>query len=121
MLKILCSLIPLLLLAACKTTHYEYTTPASDAGRFCITQCAGIKEQCVGNEYDRAQHEKSRCEHSSDNIFKVCMGKAKTKDDEKQCDKKRNICGAYENTDRCEANYRACYVDCGGQVQELTQ
>jgi hypothetical protein len=121
MLKILLSVMLLLILTACKTTHYEYTAPTSDMGRLCITQCAGIKERCMGNEYERAQDEKSRCERSSDNTFRICMSKAKTKDDEKQCDKKRSICGAYENTDRCETDYRACYGGCGGQIREFTQ
>ena len=59
------------LLAACTTTTYEFIVPASDAGKLCVTQCAGIREQCRGNEMQRAQHEKAFCERSEEHTSEL--------------------------------------------------
>ncbi len=112
----------LVLLAGCATTSYIYSPPASDQGRFCVTQCAGTREACRGNEMQRAQHEKASCERSSDTTYRACMAQPVPREREKEkaqdCEKKRKSCWSYEDTSRCETNYRECFVNCGGVVEE---
>lgn len=115
----------LALLTGCETTHYIYHPPASDPGRLCVTQCSATRETCRGNEMQRAQHEKSSCERTSDTTYRACMAqpvaKEQAKEKPQECEKKRKSCWSYEDTERCEANYRECFVNCGGAVEEHTE
>ncbi len=104
-----------LLLNACQTTTYEFIVPASDAGKLCVTQCAGIREQCRGNEMQRAQSDKAFCERSAESGYRACLATAASnKTDPGKCH--RQSCYASENTYRCESEYQQCFVNCGGQV-----
>lgn len=107
----------LLLLAGCATTRYEFTPPPTDQGRYCVTQCASIKETCNGNEIHRAESEKSSCERSSTIAYVACMGKGGGKEQDKECDKQRRYCYSSPDTDRCDTDYRSCYMNCGGIVR----
>lgn len=109
------------ILAGCETIHYEYHPPVSDQGKTCVTQCAAIKELCKGNEIQRAQGEKDICERSSASDYRTCMHKAKNKDDEKACDRKKKSCWQSENFYTCEADYRRCFVNCGGRIREYKE
>lgn len=120
-LRVICIAFSLLILTGCETTHYDYRAPASAQGQMCITQCAGIKEQCIGNEISRAQNSKATCERSNDSAMRSCMAKASNKEQEKQCEKNRQYCIDFEFTERCEVNYRACFVNCGGAIIETKQ
>lgn len=108
----------ILLVAGCETTHYEYRPPVTDQGRFCVNQCAAIKEVCKGNEIRRAQGEKEICERRSASDFRACMRNAKNKDDEKACERKKKSCWESESFYACEADYRQCFVNCGGSIHE---
>ncbi len=110
-------LLPFFLLAACETTHYEYHAPASDQGRLCVTQCGAVRELCKGNEIQRAQSEKEICERSNDNLYRACMRNAKNKDQEKSCENKKKYCWDSENFSACEADYRQCFIHCGGSIR----
>lgn len=110
-----------LALAACETTHYEFTAPKSDQGRFCVTQCAAVREACAGNEMQRAQSEKYTCERSNDVALRACLNKATNKDQEKDCERRRKHCWTGENMGRCEADYRQCFVNCGGAIRTYKQ
>ena len=112
------ALIAALALSGCESTYYIFKAPESDQGRMCVTQCASTKESCRGHEIQRAQREKATCERTADMVFQACMSKAATKDQEKECEKKRKSCWTYEDTDRCETEYRECFVLCGGSVEE---
>jgi hypothetical protein len=103
------------LLAACTTTTYEFVVPASESGKICITQCAGIREQCRGNEMQRAQSDKAFCERNAESGYRACLATAASnKTDPGKCH--RQSCYASENHYRCESEYQQCFVNCGGQV-----
>ena len=103
------------LLAACTTTTYEFVVPASESGKLCVTQCAGIREQCRGNEMQRAQSDKAFCERSAESGYRACLATAASnKTDPGKCH--RQSCYASENTYRCDSDYQQCFVNCGGQV-----
>jgi hypothetical protein len=108
----------LLSLAACETTHYDYRAPASEQGRMCTVHCAGIRETCRANDISRVQHEKSLCERSNDVTMRSCLSRATNKDQEKECQKNRRSCYVSNDFDRCEENYRQCFVGCGGTIIE---
>lgn len=112
-------------LAACETTHYTFRPPATDAGRICTTQCGANREHCRGNEMQRAQRERATCERSADHAFQSCMAQPVPKEREgdkaRDCEKKRRSCWSYEDTERCDSDYRQCFVNCGGLVEERTE
>jgi hypothetical protein len=113
--------VALILLVGCETIHYDYYPPASDQGRMCVTQCGAIKEICKGNEIQRAQSEKEICERSNASNYRACMRNAKNKDQQKSCDSQKRHCWASENFYACEADYRRCYVNCGGNIREYKE
>jgi len=117
----LIAMLPLLVFVGCETVHYDFRPPATDVGRLCITQCAAIKETCTGNEMRRVQNDKATCERSNDVALRACMSKAANKDQQKDCSKNKRYCSDYVNTDRCERDYRSCFVNCGGTIQEYRQ
>lgn len=47
-------LLLLLALTGCETVRYRMIPPPSESGRFCVTQCAGIMEMCIGHERSMA-------------------------------------------------------------------
>ena len=107
------------LLGGCSTIRYEYFPPNTDQGRFCITQCAGVREMCQGNEIQRAQYEQALCKQRNESIYRSCLRHADSKDDAKKC--YRQSCFASENTWRCDENYRQCFVGCGGIVNAIEE
>jgi hypothetical protein len=38
------------------------------------------------------------------------------RDKHKKCERKRDYCGSYAHTERCDVDYRGCYTSCGGTV-----
>lgn len=118
--RIIPAVLALLFIAGCETTSYEYVAPVSDQGRMCVTQCAGIKETCRGNELRQAQRGKESCERTNDIKLSACLSKASNKDQRDGCDKERNrnSCWTSDTTYRCEKEYRSCFVNCGGAVIE---
>lgn len=120
-IRLLAAVFAMVLMSGCETVHYDYRAPTSDMGRMCVSQCAAVKEQCVGNEIQRAQREKSTCERSNDSNYRACMSKASNKDEEKECGKKRKYCSSSEYTERCERDYRMCFVNCGGRIIETRE
>jgi len=105
----------LAMLSGC--SHCVYHPPASEAGRQCVVQCAGVREMCIGNENARAQNERAACEQRNRVNYQTCMKHAKTNDEANACSRAQNSCSANASTYRCEDSYRACYVNCGGTVQ----
>jgi len=106
------------ILAGCTTMHYDFKAPDTDQGRYCVTQCAGIKEACNGNEIHRANSEKTSCERSNDTVYMACMGKSANKEQEKECEKHRKYCWSNPDSDRCDGDYRMCFVNCGGSIHQ---
>jgi hypothetical protein len=120
-LRLLAAFLALAFVAGCETTHYELRPPVSEQGRMCTIHCLGIRETCRGNDIARVQNEKAMCERSNDIAMRSCLSKAGTKDQEKDCQQKRRSCYVSDDFDRCEENYRQCFVGCGGTVIESKQ
>ena len=113
----LLSLLAVIAMTGCESIRYRMVPPPSEAGRLCITQCAGIREMCIGQERQQANYEQEQCERRDDNDFSSCMRKAKgDRDREKKCERNRSYCGSNADTERCEVDYRGCYSNCGGRV-----
>ncbi len=111
------------LLTGCETIHYRLVPPPSDAGRLCVTQCAGIREMCIGREQQQANFQQHQCERREDHEYDHCMSQAgNDRDKRKKCERSRSYCSSYAHTDRCENDYRGCFTHCGGMViQEVEQ
>lgn len=109
------------LLSGCETVRYEMRPPASDAGRACVTQCAGIREVCRGNEIRRAASERNACERRADQSLIACLDRADSDDKKKQCHRNKPGCYVSDNQERCEGDYRACYAQCGGTVTRIVE
>jgi len=105
----------------CQTIRYDLRPPNSDAGRACITQCAGIREACRGNEISRANSERFACERESDRTLHACLARADSKERREDCNKKKPGCWVHEDTERCEAEYRSCFGLCGGTVTKVVE
>jgi hypothetical protein len=110
-----------LLLAGCQTVRYEMHPPTSEGGRACVTQCAGIREVCRGNEIRRARSEREECEHRAEQSLRMCLASADSKERRNDCEKKKAGCWSYENEARCEDEYRICYGQCGGRVVKIVE
>jgi hypothetical protein len=115
----LLTLVALLFAAGCETVHFELTPPKSTAGRACVTQCAAIREACHGNELRRLRISTDACERRADSVFHNCLADADTPEKRKMCEISRPTCWAVEEPGRCENDYRACYVQCGGRVDRI--
>lgn len=110
-------LLLLLALTGCETVRYRMIPPPSESGRFCVTQCAGIMEMCIGHERSMAQFEQRQCEHREDREYDHCMrGAENDRGKEKKCKRKRDYCSLYESVGHCKVDYRSCYSNCGGLV-----
>lgn len=107
------------LLMGCSFVRYEYYPPATEAGRQCAVQCAAVREMCVSNENYRVQNDRAACEQRNYWNYQQCMRRADDKDDVKKCARSQTTCWSNANTYRCDENYRACYVSCGGQVHVI--
>ena len=105
------------LIASCSSVRYEYTPPASEMGRLCVTQCQGNAETCRGTEINRVASERYLCEQRSEDVFRSCQRNAANKDEAKDC--YRPACSVYENYWRCDEGYRQCFTGCGGTVQQF--
>jgi hypothetical protein len=115
----LLALTALLHLTACETVHFELTPPTTDAGKACITQCGAIRETCHGNELRRLRINTDACERRADSMYHICLADADSPEKRKMCEISRPPCWAVEEPGRCESDYRACYVQCGGSVDKV--
>ena len=107
----------LIALAGCETIRYRMVPPPSDSGRLCVTQCAGIRQMCIGQEEQQANYEQHQCERREDHEYDHCMRKAgNDRDKVKKCERNRSYCSSTANTEGCEVDYRGCYASCGGMV-----
>jgi hypothetical protein len=94
-------------------TRYYYTPPQDPGAQSCIFQCENMKMQCeqlemmkVENSNQRARMDQDRCR---DNIRR--QGR---EPNSSEC----NYFSTYSaDNERCEAQYRICYQNCGGRVQ----
>ena len=108
-----------LMFAGCTTIRYEYVAPHTEQGRYCTTQCAAIKDNCEGNEINRASGERYACEQRSEYQYHDCLRHARNDNEAKRCF--RQACYSNPNTWRCDENYRQCFVGCGGTVHTIKE
>ena len=111
----------LLFLSACSTVRYEYSPPTTDGGRQCIAQCSIAREICVGNENQRALNDRQSCEQRNRWNYQNCVRRANDKNDANSCAGLQSSCWASANTYRCDENYRACFVSCGGHITVIKE
>lgn len=109
------------LLSACSVVRYEYYPPTTDGGRQCVAQCSIAREVCVGNENQRALNDRQSCEQRNRWNYQNCVRRANDKNDAKSCAGLQSSCWASANTYRCDENYRACFVSCGGHITVIKE
>ena len=117
-------LLSVLLMYGCETIHYRLEPPATDEGRLCTAQCAGVREMCIAAETQQAYFEQDQCERRIEYEYYRCMDRArKDKQKQKRCDRIGigGFCWAFADTYRCEEGYRGCYASCGGTVTPVVE
>ncbi|UQV44516.1 hypothetical protein KIV45_22270 [Janthinobacterium lividum] len=104
-------------LAGC--TSYRFIPPDSDAGRQCVTSCGTNQQICIAGKEQVAAAQAQACEMRNVSTVSICLAVAKTDADRELCSKKRQYCSSSASgTWQCEADYRACYTQCGGRIEE---
>ncbi|WP_296223964.1 hypothetical protein [Ralstonia sp. UBA689] len=98
-------------------TSYRYIPPQTAAGRQCVTTCETNKQICTAGKEQTAAVKTQACETRRATQLSSCLALAGSdKGAREQCAKKSGYCSTYADTSACEESYRACYVQCGGQV-----
>lgn len=106
-----------LLAGAC--TSYKYIPPASEAGRQCVVACATNQQICISGKEQLAASQMQICEMRRATYLSTCLSTAVTPQARDYCNRTVPHCSSSANTSACEAPYRACYMQCGGQVIEV--
>ena len=104
------------LVAACTTTEYRYTPPTSRKGEACVERCQARQQSCRDDETSRAESSKAQCERDSQTEYDACL---KYSSDRKKCYQKG--CYDFASTAQCDSDFRACYQNCGGRIDIMTQ
>ena len=79
------------------------------------------REICVGNENQRALSDRQSCEQRNRWNYQNCVRRANDKNNAKSCAGLQSSCWASVNTYRCDENYRACFVSCGGHITVIKE
>ena len=139
------TLLFMLFVSGC-SKEYVYTAPETEAGTICVTKCqewqsvcreqAGYDAATAKKQCDRASaHEYAQCEAKAEDDFELCeknaesdyYGCLKYSANRASCVKAvcvKDMCrksSCYKNVDYsfCEKDFRACYQQCGGKIEEL--
>ncbi len=100
------------LLAGCGPiyeTQYTLQPPATQQGQMCVMQCEQIKNQCRNNEQLRYQNCESQNQYARLELQRcVNAGYSDCYDGTIWC--------AGPEYDRCDAEHRGCFQNCGGAV-----
>lgn len=115
------ALLMIFFLTGCETVRYRLVAPTSESGRLCITQCAAVREMCLGGERQEAYYAQEQCERRVDREYRRCLDQYRGDIvKQKNCDSIRSTCWAPADVGRCELDYRSCFANCGGTVvQEI--
>ena len=109
-----------LALMASACTSYKYIPPATEAGRQCVTTCETNQQICISGKEQVAASQTQACEMRRTMQLSNCMVNALTPQARAYCNKSVPACtSSFANTGDCTNRYRACYVQCGGQVIEV--
>ena len=107
------------LLSACGPiykTVYTFVPPASGEGRRCLNQCLGMREMCRSSAEYRAAQSRALCEQSAMMSYSACLGSARNDKERSRCSHYSSGCYESAYTQHCESDYRLCYSNCGGVV-----
>lgn len=112
-------------------TVYNFSPPEDPQGRMCVNRCLDSKTYCErSGQQVRIQQkkmclreEKARAEMKYEDYLQKMAQKGEKADKSYYNFYSKYSCnyineGPYDPT--CEENYRACYQNCGGQVQSHT-
>jgi hypothetical protein len=125
--------------------EYVYTPPKSEAGIACVSHCQERQAICRDRALSEADAKKSQCERTANREYKQCTFEAEqtfascqetAKTDYYACLKyaqKRDTCresACVKNTcskqscyrhvsyTQCDSEFRDCYQQCGGRIDE---
>ncbi|MBK1649482.1 hypothetical protein CKO36_12960 [Rhabdochromatium marinum] len=96
-------------------TDYTYIPPEDSASRQCLNQCLGMQADCRARAEDRATRENTACQQNAMVNYSVCLATAKTEADRNRCSAS-SYCNRQPDLSPCDADYRACYRNCGGTI-----
>jgi hypothetical protein len=95
-------------------TRYHFVPPSDPSARSCIFQCENLKMQCEELEQMRVEN----CDYRARLDQDRCRAEIRRQGREPKSHECSSLGGScYANTERCEAKYRQCYQNCGGQVR----
>lgn len=104
-------------------TDYNYTPPRTTHGMQCTSGCQTTRQQCELIEDQRhdnckikAELEFFRCEHNKRFRFNQKTGERECI---RNCNCFRPFC-SNPSKERCDRQYRSCYMNCGGKVTSNT-
>lgn len=106
------------LLVACGPiyrTDYSYIPPESASGRQCLNQCLGMQSMCRATAENRASQSNAACQQSALLKYTTCLATARSDQERGRCSSS-SYCNESANYSRCDAEYRMCYQNCGGEV-----
>ena len=120
-LKLLLAVITAITMMACSSvydTQYRYQKPSSESGKQCIVQCQQTKNTCQQLCQNDSPLCKARARERARQDFNeyVSQRKIAGKPIVRDLDSFYDPLQCASPTCNCEADYRACYQMCGGQV-----
>jgi len=133
------------LMSGC-SKEYVYTAPQTEAGIACVTQCQERQTACREHVTSEAEASKQRCEEAAteeyvqcelqaEAEFSACQETAETEyygclkyaPNRKKCrqdacvksDCYKRSCYRSVNHSFCDREFRGCFQQCGGRIEEL--
>lgn len=96
-------------------TRYDLTPPSDEAGRFCTVECERLRLDCRRAE-DRKYQNCQRDRQDAESAYQRCRNRYKDNPD-KHCRylSPTTYCASADYA-ACDADYRRCFQNCGGQV-----
>ena len=99
-------------------TAYLYSLPMDEKQAVCFSICEEHRGHCV----QLAKSEKRNCElrnQIATIAYRQCLSVNKSGYGGAigpACDDTQDFC--FSDIERCNANYRGCFIDCGGEISE---
>lgn len=93
-------------------TRYSYSPPHDPQGQSCIFQCENMKMQCEQLEMMKAENCNNRNRIEQDR----CRDNIRRQGREPKSSECSFYASCTTDTERCDAQYRICYQNCGGKV-----
>ncbi len=93
-------------------TRYYYTPPQDPGAQSCIFQCENMKMQCEQLEMMKVENCNQRARMDQDR----CRENIRRQGREPKSDECNYFSSCSPDNERCDAQYRICYQNCGGKV-----